>query len=225
MILLNHLSHKEYQFFQSCLSTIYRFPGNVEQLFGSLFEDVFAEMKNGIRQNGGSSNAVDIISQDGVRYSLKTLSLNTNLGIDKLVGQKEILIPITTLAKDRVVDNQNIENIIIPYYNTLSNLIDKQSFLIRVIPAKEEFSELKFIYWEQEFEKIQDLEIIRNNNVKGCHSFKSDINLISIPKKITWNSASQRLRVYYKIPENSDIITINRSEKLNWNSFIEKINQ
>ena len=80
---MNYLTQEEHSFFRNCLSTIYRFPGNVEQLSGTLFEDIFAEMKNGVRQNGGSSNAVDVIDSNGIKYSLKTASLDTSLDLEK----------------------------------------------------------------------------------------------------------------------------------------------
>ena len=222
---MNYLTQEEHSFFRNCLSTIYRFPGNVEQLSGTLFEDIFAEMKNGVRQNGGSSNAVDVIDSNGIKYSLKTASLDTSLDLEKILGIKDMLIPMTTLTKDKILSTEDIKNIIVPYYNNLNNLIDKQGFLIRLTSnPKESHSEFRFLYWEHPFESINnDIEVILNENSKKCHGFKSDINLISIPKKITWNSASQRLRVYYKIPKNADIIIINKSEKFDWKSLVEKL--
>jgi len=197
---------------------------------GTLFEDLFSEMREGAqRQNGGSSKAIDVLGLEGIRYSLKTISLDTSLSADKIIGCKDIFVPIASLAKDKLVGVENIRDILIPYYNKISESIDRQVFLVRLTShtsrQKNLSSQFQFIYFEQNFSPLdgEKFEIIHNENAKKCHAFKSDINLISIPKKITWNSASQNLRVYYRIPENADVITINRSEKFDWKTLVEKI--
>lgn len=185
-------------------------------------------MRGATRQNGGSSKAIDVLGPEGTRYSLKTISLDTSLSAEKIIGQKDIFVPIASLAKDKLIGIENIRDIIIPYYNKISESIDRQVFLVRLTShseRKKNLNQFQFIYFEQNFELLDDskFEIIHNENAKKCHAFKSDINLISIPKKITWNSASQNLRVYYKIPENADVITINKSEKFDWKTLVEKI--
>jgi hypothetical protein len=200
-------------------------------MFGQIFEDLFAEMKNGKVIKTGSRSSVDVIDDAGTKFSLKTQMLRTKMPIKHYFGAK-IDIKFAKIASEKLfcgtrsleVFQENIDEI----YNNFQNKINKQVFLIRLLDNKKK-PRGEFLYWEQPFETIDlrnGYNIFRNQGLRGKDKgrFESQISIKSSPAKIAWTSNSQCLIVYYKIPENADIIIINKdSSKMSWAEFIEKV--
>jgi hypothetical protein len=227
----NYLTPTEYRFLQDGLASIYRFPGHIEPMFGQIFEDLFAEMKQGEVIKTGSRSSVDVVGNTGIKFSLKTKMLRTNLPVENYFCKK-IDIQFSKISREKLfiknnydlnIFQENINNI----YNKFQEQIDRQVFLIRVLDSKMGSRGI-FLYWEQPFEVIdfKGYKIFENQGGKGVdkNRFESQIRLKSSPTKFFWTSASQSLVVYYKIPEDADIIIINKdSPKMSWPEFIEKV--